>query len=123
MFRLFTQPARKRDQDRGESTAAGNTVRRDAAATYAFAALAHPVRREIVRLLRNQPMNATELGAHCDIARPTLTGHLNILKAAGLVSTERQRTSIQYRLNLRALEDITSAVSSTPEANGVSPPR
>ena len=62
-----------------------------------FDALAHPVRRKILRLLRKRPMSAGELADQFDLAKPTLSGHFSVLKAADLVGTERQaqRSSIR----------------------------
>jgi DNA-binding transcriptional ArsR family regulator len=39
---------------------------------------------------------------------PTVTGHLNVLKEAGLVEAERQGSSIRYRLNISAAEEAVS---------------
>lgn len=75
----------------------------------AFDALAHPVRREILKLLRKRPMSAGELAEHFDLAKPTLSGHFTVLKAADLVSTERRGTTILYRLNMSVIEEALSA--------------
>ncbi len=36
---------------------------------------------------------------------PTVTGHLNALKDAGLVDAEKDGTSVRYRLNISAAEE------------------
>jgi DNA-binding transcriptional ArsR family regulator len=54
--------------------------------TDTFAALAHPVRREILRPLRKQPMSAGAIAERFDLAKPTLSGQFAVLKAAGLVT-------------------------------------
>lgn len=77
-----------------------------------FDALAHPVRREILSLLRREPMSAGGLAEHFDIAKPTLSGHFNVLKNAGLVTTERKGTVIIYRLNMSMLEEAVAALMS-----------
>jgi DNA-binding transcriptional ArsR family regulator len=74
-----------------------------------FEALAHPVRREILKLLRKRAMSAGELAEHFTIAKPTLSGHFTVLKNADLVSTERQGTTIIYRLNTSVMEDALAA--------------
>ena len=74
-----------------------------------FEALAHPVRREILKLLRKRPMSAGELAEHFTIAKPTLSGHFTVLKNADLVSTERQGTTIIYRLNMSVMEEALAA--------------
>lgn len=70
-----------------------------------FDALAHPVRRKILKMLRTRAMSAGEIADKFDLAKPTLSGHFAVLKAADLVSTERQGTTIIYRIKLSALED------------------
>lgn len=70
-----------------------------------FDALAHPVRRKILKMLRTRAMSAGEIAEKFDLAKPTLSGHFAVLKAADLVSTERQGTTIIYRIKLSALEN------------------
>jgi ArsR family transcriptional regulator, arsenate/arsenite/antimonite-responsive transcriptional repressor len=74
-----------------------------------FEALAHPVRREILKLLRKRAMSAGELAEHFTIAKPTLSGHFTVLKTADLVTTERQGTTIIYRLNMSVVEEALAA--------------
>lgn len=74
-----------------------------------FEALAHPVRREILKLLRKRPMSAGELSEHFEIAKPTLSGHFSVLKNADLVTTQRQGTTIIYHLNTSAMEEALGA--------------
>ena len=74
-----------------------------------FEALAHPVRREILKLLRKRGMSAGELAEHFTIAKPTLSGHFTVLKNADLVTTERQGTTIIYRLNMSVMEETLAA--------------
>jgi ArsR family transcriptional regulator, arsenate/arsenite/antimonite-responsive transcriptional repressor len=74
-----------------------------------FEALAHPVRREILKLLRKRAMSAGELAEHFAIAKPTLSGHFTVLKTADLVTTERQGTTIIYRLNMSVMEEALAA--------------
>jgi ArsR family transcriptional regulator, arsenate/arsenite/antimonite-responsive transcriptional repressor len=75
-----------------------------------FDALAHPVRREILQLLRKKAMSAGEIAEHFTLSKPTLSGHFSVLKAADLVTTERQGTTIIYRLNMSALEEAIGAL-------------
>jgi DNA-binding transcriptional ArsR family regulator len=73
-----------------------------------FDALSHPVRRKILQLLRKGPLSAGELAAHFDLSKPTLSVHFAKLKEAGLVSVERQGTSLIYHLNMSILEEALS---------------
>lgn len=76
-----------------------------------FAALAHPVRRKVLLLLRRKPLSAGDIAEHFDLAKPTLSGHFAVLKAAGLVAAERKATTILYRLQMPALEDAIAALA------------
>lgn len=69
-------------------------------------ALADPVRREILNLLKAGPQSAGELGARFDISAAAVSKHLNVLKEADLVRDERQGKYIIYRLNASVLEEI-----------------
>ncbi|HEY1961508.1 MAG TPA: autorepressor SdpR family transcription factor [Rhizomicrobium sp.] len=82
----------------------------------AFDALAHPVRRQILKLLRKRPMSAGEIADRFDLAKPTLSGHFAVLKAADLVWTERKGTSIIYHLNMSVLEEAAAVLLNLTEA-------
>ena len=73
-----------------------------------FKALSHPVRRQIVAMLRDGPLTSGDIAAAFDVAWPTITGHLTALKDAGLVDAERDGTSIRYRLVISAAEEATA---------------
>jgi len=75
-----------------------------------FVALAHPVRRKVLAMLRKGPLCSGEIAAEFDVAWPTMTGHLKTLKDAGLVTAERQGTSIVYRLNASILEETAATL-------------
>jgi len=83
-----------------------------------FEALAHPVRREILRLLRKKAMTAGELAEHFSIAKPTLSGHFTVLKNADLVTAERNGTSITYRLNMSVMEEALAAFAALAGMKG-----
>ena len=70
-----------------------------------FKALSHPVRRRIIAMLRQGPMGSGEIAAAFDMSWPTITGHLNALKDAELVSTEKHGQSVRYRLEISAVEE------------------
>ena len=80
-----------------------------------FEALSHPVRREVLALLRKGPMSAGELAEHFDIAKPTLSVHFAKLRDADLVSVERRGTSLIYHLNMSILEEALSGFLSFKE--------
>jgi DNA-binding transcriptional ArsR family regulator len=70
-----------------------------------FKALAHPARRQIVAMLQNGPMTSGDIAGAFNMAWPSVTGHLAALKDAGLVESERDGTSVRYRLNISAAEE------------------
>lgn len=70
-----------------------------------FKALSHPVRRRIIEMLRAGPRASGDIAATFDMSWPTVTGHLNALKEAGLVSPEREGQTIRYRLEISAVEE------------------
>ena len=75
-----------------------------------FRALADPTRREILKLLRRGPMSAGAIADHFPQNRSTLSAHFNVLKAADLVSTERQGQTILYSLNLSVFEETVAGL-------------
>ena len=70
-----------------------------------FKALGDPTRRRILELLREREMTAGELADCFALAKPTLSGHFNTLREAGLVVAEKVGTRITYRLNVSVLEE------------------
>jgi len=87
-----------------------------------FAALSNPVRRDILALLRDGDKTAGEVAEHFSLTQPTLSGHFNALKDAGLILAERRGTQIIYSLNLSLLEEalfgLMQRVSKAPKASG-----
>lgn len=77
-----------------------------------YKALSDPTRRKILALLRDRDMTAGELAEHFELAKPTLSGHFAVLKAAGLVDGDRQGTTITYRLRISVLEEAMLALMS-----------
>lgn len=73
-----------------------------------FKALSHPIRRQIVAMLRDGPLSSGDIAAAFDMAWPTITGHLTALKDAGLVEAERDGTTIRYRLMIGAAEEAVA---------------
>ncbi|WP_085339609.1 metalloregulator ArsR/SmtB family transcription factor [Aquidulcibacter paucihalophilus] len=70
-----------------------------------FDALAHPIRRKVLEMLKRGGMTAGEIADHFPVSKPTMSGHFAKLKAAGLIQGENQGGSIMYTLNLSTLEE------------------
>jgi ArsR family transcriptional regulator len=75
-----------------------------------FKALSDPTRREILRMLRERPMNAGELSDAFPATKGTLSHHYNILKAAELVRCERRGQFLVYSLNTSVMEDVMAVL-------------
>lgn len=69
-------------------------------------ALADPVRREILNLLKAGRLSAGEITEHFDITAAAISRHLSVLKEADLIRDERQGKFIFYELNASVLEEI-----------------
>ena len=63
-----------------------------------FRALADPTRRQILQDLRNGELSAGEIAGRFPISGPSVSRHLSILKAAGLVEERREANRIYYSL-------------------------
>jgi len=65
---------------------------------HTLAALADPVRREVIDLLRRQPRRASELADVLSLTRPAMSRHLRVLRKAGLVSEREPEDDARVRV-------------------------
>ena len=63
-----------------------------------FKALADPTRRQILQDLRAGELSAGDIVARFTISGPSISRHLGVLKAAGLVRERRDANRIYYSL-------------------------
>ena len=75
-----------------------------------FQALASPYRREILRLLKWRTLSAGEIAGHFDIAQPSVSRHLEVLKDAGIITSRRQANQVIYSLNLSMVQEMIMEV-------------
>lgn len=75
-----------------------------------FQALSSPVRRKILAILKEKDCSAGDISAQIDVAKSTLSGHFNVLKAADLVVTIKTGTTITYSLNISVVENLMSGL-------------
>ena len=75
-----------------------------------FTAVADPTRRKILDLLRERSRSSGELAEQFDLAWPTVSRHLAVLREAGLVTVERNGTSMHYELNMTVLDELVGKV-------------
>ncbi len=71
-----------------------------------FKALNDDTRRRILTLLKDKNMNAGEIAAHFNISKPSISHHLDLLKRADLVTSEKKGQFVEYALNTSILEDL-----------------
>ena len=72
----------------------------------AFKALGDPTRRRILELLSEGEMSAGDIAAHFDMAKQSISHHLNIVKNAGRVTDERRGQNIVYSVNLTVFQEL-----------------
>lgn len=71
-----------------------------------FKALADPVRREILIMLKQGKMSAGEIGQAFDMTGATISYHLSQLKKARLVTESKQKNFVYYELNTSVFEEV-----------------
>ena len=71
-----------------------------------FRALADETRRQILDVLRAGPRTSGEIADQFQTSWPTISRHLAVLRAGGLVVTERKGQAIYYELNTSVFQDL-----------------
>ena len=69
-------------------------------------ALADPIRRDILHLLKSGRLSAGEICEHFDVTGAAVSRHLSVLKDADLIRDTREGKFIYYDLNASVLEEI-----------------
>lgn len=69
-------------------------------------ALADPIRREILNLLKNGRLSAGEISDHFPVTAASISRHLSVLKEADLIRDTREGKYIYYDLNTTVLEEV-----------------
>lgn len=88
-----------------------------------FQALADPTRLGIVRQLATESeVCACDFTACCDVAQPTVSHHLRVLREAGVVSGERRGSWVFYRLTPSAVDRLQALVGSFRPERGTTLP-
>ena len=72
----------------------------------AIRALSDPTRREILRALRAGDLTAGEIASRFPITDASISHHLNVLKGAELVTSERDGRNIVYSLNSTVFQEF-----------------
>ena len=82
----------------------------------AFAALADPTRRGIVRRLARGDATVNELAAPYDVTLPAISRHLKVLERAGLIARTRRGRERPCRLRVETLDEVAAWATNTREA-------
>lgn len=80
-----------------------------------WGALSDPTRRTILALLRKRNMTAGEIADNFNMTKPSISHHLNILRQAELVFSEKKGQQVEYSINTTVLQDILSFVADLTE--------
>ena len=63
-----------------------------------FEALSSTVRRRILAYLSHAELNAGDIASRFAMSKPSISQHLSVLEAAGLVTSEKRGQFVFYRL-------------------------
>jgi DNA-binding transcriptional ArsR family regulator len=74
-------------------------------------ALADPIRREILRMVRDAPLPAGAIAGAFAVSRPAVSRHLRVLREAGLVREKTLGRERLYRLEPAPLERVEAMVA------------
>ena len=69
-------------------------------------ALADPIRRQILNILKKGPMTAGDIQNQFDVTFASISRHLSVLKDADLIRDRREGKFIIYELNASILEEV-----------------
>ena len=76
-----------------------------------FAALANPTRRDILDMLLDGERTVVSLAERFDMARPSVSEHLKVLRDCGLVAENKNGRFRHYRVNPVPLQQISAWLS------------
>jgi len=79
---------------------------RAATTSDAFNAVAEPRRREILNYLALQERSVGDIVREMELAQPTVSKHLRVLKGVGLVRARREGRHVLYQTNAEALRPV-----------------
>ena len=79
---------------------------RAAARSDVFNAVAEPRRRDILALLAADARPVSEIAVALDLAQPSVSKHLKVLRDVGLVHVRREGRRVFYRTNAEAIRPL-----------------
>lgn len=81
-------------------------------------ALGDPTRRQILRALRDGDLTAGDISARFPITGASVSHHLNVLREAGLVQSERQGRNIVYSLEATVFQEFLEEMMGMMDVGG-----
>lgn len=71
-----------------------------------FKALNDKTRRDILELLKEGDKTAGEIADHFNFSKPTISHHLDLLRQAELIQSEKKGQFISYSLNTTVVDEL-----------------
>ncbi|HEV2355402.1 MAG TPA: autorepressor SdpR family transcription factor [Puia sp.] len=71
-----------------------------------FKALNDPTRRHILEMLREKDMTAGEIAERFDMTWPSISHHLDLLRKASLVVSQKEGQFVYYSITTSVMEDL-----------------
>lgn len=71
-----------------------------------FQAIADPTRRAILMLLAAQTMTAGAIADNFNVARPTISKHMQVLSECELVTASQKGREVYYELQVEKMKEI-----------------
>lgn len=84
----------------------------------AFKVLADPVRLRMLSMIATRDggqVCVCDLTPAFDLAQPTISHHLKLLREAGLIAAERRGTWVYYRLLPEATDHLAAILTRSPD--------
>ena len=76
-----------------------------------FQAIADPTRRAILVLLAAQTMTAGAIAEKFDVARPTISKHMQVLNECELITANQKGREIYYEIRVDKMKEIEKWLS------------
>lgn len=72
----------------------------------AFKALDDPTRRKMLEMLKERDLTAGQIAEAFDISKPSISYHLDLLRQAGLVTSQKKGQYVYYALRTSVFEEV-----------------
>ena len=72
-----------------------------------FQAIADPIRREIIQIIAEEPLNLNMIAEKFEISRPAISRHIKVLSECGLIDIKQQGRERYCQANLESLGKVS----------------